>query len=112
MKAHVIADGLVTNTIEVDTLDFMPNLVEATEGSIGWTYADGIFTAPADTTTAEEKAQAARSRRDNLLGASDWTQVADAPVDAAAWATYRQALRDVPEQEGFPENVVWPTEPA
>jgi Phage tail assembly chaperone protein len=52
-----------------------------------------------------------RAKRGYLLVASDWTQVADAPVDQAAWAEYRQALRDVPEQEGFPENVVWPTKP-
>jgi hypothetical protein len=37
-----------------------------------------------------------RLHRDRLLAASDWTQVADAPVDKAAWATYRQALRDFP----------------
>lgn len=37
--------------------------------------------------------------------------VADAPVDQAAWAVYRQALRDVPQQEGFPENIVWPESP-
>jgi len=53
-----------------------------------------------------------RHRRDRLLAASDWTQVADAPVDAVAWATYRQALRDVPQQEGFPENITWPEAPA
>jgi hypothetical protein len=52
-----------------------------------------------------------RAERDRLLAASDWTQVADAPVDQAAWAEYRQALRDVPQQEGFPENVVWPDRP-
>jgi len=52
-----------------------------------------------------------RAERDALLAASDWTQVADAPVDQAAWATYRQALRDVPSQIGFPENVEWPSEP-
>jgi hypothetical protein len=46
MKAHVITDGKVSNTIIVDSLDFMPNLVEATEGGIGWTYANGVFTAP------------------------------------------------------------------
>ena len=46
MKAHIIENGVVVNTILVDSLDFMPNLVEATEGSIGWTYADGVFTAP------------------------------------------------------------------
>jgi hypothetical protein len=56
-------------------------------------------------------ADKSRAERDVLLAASDWTQVADAPVDQAAWAAYRQALRDVPEQEGFPANVVWPTKP-
>lgn len=53
----------------------------------------------------------ARKFRDHLLSQSDWTQVADAPVDQGAWATYRQALRDVPEQEGFPDNTQWPPEP-
>ena len=53
----------------------------------------------------------ARAERDILLAQSDWTQVADAPVDQAAWATYRQALRDVPSQEGFPETIDWPTSP-
>jgi hypothetical protein len=46
MRAHIITDGKVSNTIIVDSLDFMPNLVEATEGGIGWTYANGVFTAP------------------------------------------------------------------
>jgi hypothetical protein len=53
-----------------------------------------------------------RLRRDRLLAASDWTQASDAPVDQAAWATYRQALRDVPQQAGFPDNITWPEEPA
>ena len=43
MRAHVITDGKVTNTIIVDSLDFMPGLVEATSGSIGWDYVDGQF---------------------------------------------------------------------
>ena len=52
-----------------------------------------------------------RKQRDQLLAACDWTQVADAPVDQVAWAEYRQALRDVPSQEGFPMQVVWPVKP-
>ena len=52
-----------------------------------------------------------RKQRDQLLAESDWTQVADAPVDQVAWATYRQALRDVPQQPGFPDNVTWPDKP-
>jgi hypothetical protein len=52
-----------------------------------------------------------RSERDFLLKKSDWTQLPDAPVDQTAWAAYRQELRDIPQQKGFPENVTWPTKP-
>jgi hypothetical protein len=52
-----------------------------------------------------------RQQRNELLASSDWTQVADAPVDKAAWVKYRQALRDITAQEGFPKNVVWPVKP-
>jgi len=54
---------------------------------------------------------AARTQRDRLLSQSDWTQVSDATVDQTAWATYRHALRDVPAQAGFPENIDWPVAP-
>jgi hypothetical protein len=58
-----------------------------------------------------DKANAIRAERDAKLVESDWTQVLDAAVDQAAWATYRQALRDIPQQEGFPATAVWPTQP-
>lgn len=58
-----------------------------------------------------DKQQEERNVRNSLLAKSDWTQVADAPVDKAAWATYRQALRDITGQEGFPWTVEWPTQP-
>lgn len=58
-----------------------------------------------------EKAGQVRAERNAKLAASDWTQVADAPVDKAAWATYRQSLRDISTQTGFPWEVTWPTEP-
>ena len=57
------------------------------------------------------QASAVRDERTRRLAACDWTQLADAPVDDLAWATYRQALRDIPLQAGFPWTVVWPTEP-
>jgi hypothetical protein len=53
-----------------------------------------------------------RAQRNAMLSACDWTQVADAPVDQAAWAVYRQELRDIPDQPGFPANVVWPVAPS
>jgi hypothetical protein len=58
-----------------------------------------------------EKAAQVRSQRTDKLKDSDWTQVADAPVDQAAWATYRQALRDITAQPGFPWTVTWPDAP-
>ena len=60
--------------------------------------------------TANKAAQV-RSERNDKLTSTDWTQVADAPVDQAAWAAYRQALRDVTAQAGFPWSVEWPTQP-
>jgi hypothetical protein len=56
--------------------------------------------------------EALRIERNRRLAASDWTQVADAPVDQAAWATYRQALRDMPGVTVDPQNPVWPAQPA
>lgn len=57
------------------------------------------------------KPEEIRNQRNILLAESDWTQLPDAPVDQTAWAAYRQALRDVTDQEGFPTNVVWPVKP-
>ena len=51
-----------------------------------------------------------RAQRDALLAASDYMALADRITDA--WRTYRQALRDVPAQAGFPTNVTWPVEPS
>lgn len=111
MRAHVIEDGVVVNTIEVDSLDFMPNLIEATEGGIDWSYSGGLFTAPEETVSEEELSVSARNRRDVLLRDSDWSVLTDAPTDKTAWQAYRQELRDVPQQEGFPNSINWPTEP-
>ena len=61
--------------------------------------------------STQNEAADVRAMRTQKLKDSDWTQVADAPVDQAAWAAYRQALRDVPSQAGFPWEVQWPTQP-
>ena len=86
---------------------------------------DGVWTqvwAQTDKYTAEElvaynakkdvdKAQEMRNVRNSYLAKSDWTQMADAPVEKAAWAAYRQQLRDIPSQAGFPWTVTWPEKP-
>jgi len=62
--------------------------------------------------TYEEQSAIVRAERDRLLTETDWTQAADIPqATKDKWAPYRQALRDVPEQSGFPFEVVWPVKP-
>jgi hypothetical protein len=58
-----------------------------------------------------EQAKAIRADRNKRIADCDWTQVEDSPVDKAAWAAYRQALRDIPQQAGFPWEVQWPDMP-
>lgn len=61
---------------------------------------------------ADELAASVRAQRNGLLAETDWTQAVDVPQEIKdKWAPYRQALRDVPQQEGFPFNVVWPDLP-
>ena len=62
---------------------------------------------------AKDATQAAsvRQQRSDKLADCDWTQVADSPVDKAVWATYRQALRDITAQAGFPWTITWPDAP-
>ena len=60
---------------------------------------------------AAELGKKIRDERNKKLAESDWTQLADSPVNKADWAAYRQALRDVPEQTSFPSTVVWPKVP-
>ena len=68
-----------------------------------------------DPRTNEEKTESlvkeVRSKRNRLLASSDWTQLPDVPLETnSAWATYRQELRDITGQPGFP-NVQWPEPP-
>ena len=61
-----------------------------------------------------EQGKSVREDRNKRLSECDWTQLADSPLDAdakLAWALYREALRMVPQQAGFPWNVQWPLEP-
>ena len=83
------------------------NVPFTAEEEAEWDAMEAEYAAGANDRAAAE----VRTERDAKLTQSDWTQVADAPVDKAAWATYRQALRDIPSQAGFPNEVTWPVEP-
>lgn len=62
----------------------------------------------------EEKAGHVRAQRNELIAKCDWTQLDDTPITNSKkleWAAYRQALRDIPDQPGFPWDITWPTQP-
>lgn len=108
-------DGYIikaVNSLELAELTAMdsPELIKVeVEGDIVNTknklLVDGEFVEM--TISAED----ARNRRNQLLDQSDWTQISDSSADKAAWATYRQLLRLVPQQVEFPQNINWPTPP-
>lgn len=58
------------------------------------------------------KAAEVRAERNTKLSATDWTQASDVPQAVKdSYVSYRQALRDVPNQSGFPNEITWPVEP-
>ena len=120
MNLAEVKNGIVVNIILVDPAnipDFCADWPEAAEGcQIGGTYAKGVFTPlPEPEVTADE----ARAQRDWILrGVVDplvsnplrWADLSAAKK--TAWAAYRTALLDVPQKSGFPNAVVWPTQPS
>lgn len=97
-----------------DALNTFVGLASDNPFPVGSTYEGTVVhsvSSVVDETPADEEIYAARQERNALLTASDWTQVADAPVDQAAWAAYRQALRDLPANTADFANIVWPQQP-
>ena len=100
------------------------NGVEFKNNKWMWAWTIGpIFTDNEEATATEqqaayvqriddERAKSVRQSRNQKLAETDWTQGKDiADEVSTAWATYRQALRDIPAQSGFPWTVVYPTQP-
>lgn len=79
-------------------------------------YREEVVSQTTDTVAqSQAAADAIRAERDRLLAGSDWTQLADSSLEGSSmviWQSYRQALRDVPQQVSFPEAVEWPEKPA
>jgi hypothetical protein len=87
-----------------------------TKYTLGPVFADGETTAAEQEAAYQaakdaEQAKSVREQRSAKLAESDWTQLTDAPINSALWAMYRQQLRDVPTQTGFPWEISWPTQP-
>lgn len=117
MRYAIIEGGKVVN-IAVATPEVAAERgwIECPDGvGIGWTF-DGTnepLPPPPDT---EGEAARVRAERDQLLQASDVMVLPDrwalmTAEQQAAWAAYRQQLRDITDQDGFPWSVEWPTQP-
>ena len=78
-----------------------------------WVYTVEVVPLTPEQIATRDEAQASsvRAQRDQLLTACDWTQLPDSPVDPLTWRPYRQELRNVPQQPGFPWSVTWPVAP-
>lgn len=106
------------NRVDLATGDLIPCQPEKPADTADTFYtwdaeADDWLPAP----TASKLDRDARKLRDELLAASDWTDTASAPARLGsqtyqAWQTYRQALRDITEQQTYPQTITWPQAPA
>jgi hypothetical protein len=106
--------ALVTPT-DQPTVDHTQNLTRSAEKLPDGSYAETWTAVAASTEEIAERTanetDSVRFVRNETLKNSDWTQLPDSPVDSVDWAAYRQDLRDIPQQVGFPWTVTWPTEP-
>jgi hypothetical protein len=125
---RIVSHGTSPVDLEADALEHLPGAVviedspgDAThymQGRLlkqpaspgdGYVFSDAAFAWVFDPAAASSTA---RARRAGLLAACDWTQLPDVPAaTSSAWAAYRQALRDITEQPGYPENIIWPIAP-
>ena len=80
----------------------------------GWTYLKGYAPKKTEEQKLNELAKQVRAKRNSLLDQTDYLMMPDYPITKECKdkiIVYRQALRDLTEQKGFPENVVFPTLP-
>jgi len=115
-KFAIVENGVVLNTVlaEPDYATTQGWIALPDDMTIGCLFDGNTWFNPENTPEKikDKQASAARQKRDFLLNQTDWTQSADVPQPIKdKWALYRQALRDVPQQAGFPENIIWPTKP-
>lgn len=109
---EIHGDNIPADAVEITTEEHAALIEGQSQGRLIQADAKGkpvLADPPAP--TDEELASAVRSKRNALLSACDWTQVADAQVDQSAWREYRQTLRDVTAQPTFPHSVEWPVAP-
>lgn len=111
-SAEIHGDNIPSDAVEITIEEHAALLDAQAQGKRIEADVHGKPVAVVHLPTPDELAVAARSQRDALLSASDWTQCRDVPdAVAAAWQPYRQSLRDLTKQVGFPDSITWPVAP-
>lgn len=121
---YQIADGRIWNVAVARFVDDVPSQAEVIPLRRGGALGDVSYlrrtlefygyTVGDELLTDEDRAKAAREKRDHLLAETDYLLMPDYPISSEALValkTYRQALRDIPEQSGFPKTIEWPSKP-
>lgn len=121
---YQIADGRIWNVAVARFVDDVPSQAEVIPLRRGGALGDVSYlrrtlefygyTVGDELLTDEDRARVAREKRDQLLAETDYLLMPDYPISSEALValkTYRQALRDVPEQSGFPKTIEWPSKP-
>ena len=103
----IIKDGVVINTVVAENKLDESWVLCSGEAGIGWNYDGTNFTENVTNQTEEQ----IRMERDRLLEETDFYALPDVTM-SSEMTTYRQALRDLPAQEGFPDTITWPTKPS
>ena len=123
MSRYVLVDatGLVVNVIMLDGNENWHNheytAIQSDTADIGWTYSNGVFSAPPQeipSLTDDQLAEEARSKRDALIAKTDYLFRQDYPITAERlerFKAYSQLLRDITKQSGFPKMIDWPPMP-
>lgn len=121
---YQIADGRIWNVAVARFVDDVPSQAEVIPLRRGGALGDVSYLRRTlefygyqvgdELLTDEDRAKAAREKRDELLTETDYLLMPDYPISSEALValkTYRQSLRDVPEQSGFPKTIEWPSKP-
>lgn len=111
--AEIHGENIPSDAVEITNEEHAVLLAGQASGKIISADTDGnpcLIDPPSP--TSEQLSNAARSQRDALLAACDWTQCRDVPdAVATAWQPYRKTLRDLTKQAGFPDAITWPVAP-
>lgn len=114
VAANIVPVPMFGGQLPNDGYQYTVEIVEQSNGSWAHEIVKVEITEDQYQSKVNLQKQAVKADRDRMIASTDWivTKSVEAGTAVpAAWQTYRQALRDVPEQAGFPFNVVWPTLP-